>query len=209
MSVVNTIRVLIVDDRPVVRSGLAAIVARERDMVVAGEAASGEAAIDLFFRLGPDVVLMDLRLPGIHGSAAMRKIRESAPGARFLAMSGFAGDEDIHGALKARARGYLTKDAEPGEILSAIRTVRAGLRHIPPPVAQALARRSDHEQLTTRETDVLEAIAHGYSNKEIAAKLSVSESAIKARVKAILAKLNVPDRTAAVTAALRRGIIHL
>lgn len=205
----NPIRVMIVDYHPVVRAGLAAILNRESDMVVAGEAANGEAAIDLFPRMGPDVVLMDLSLPGIPGCAAMRKIRESAPGARFLALSSFTGDEDIHRAFKAGAAGYLTKDAEPGEILSAIRAVRAGLRHISPCLERALAERVHRDSLTSREVDVLEAIAHGFSNKEIAVQKKVSESTIKARVKEILSKLGVNDRTAAVTMALRRGIIHL
>lgn len=178
-------------------------------MVVAGEASSGEAAFDLFFHLGPDVVLMDPRLPGTNGSTAMRKIHESDPGARFLAISGFTGDEDVHRALKAGARGYLTNDAEPGEILSAIRAVRAGLRHMSPGAAQALARRGQHETLTSREIDVLKGIARGSSNKEIAQEMDVSESTIKARVKEILAKLGVNDRTAAVMVGLRRGIIHL
>lgn len=209
MSVGSQIRVLIVDAHPVVRAGLAAILAREADMTVAGEAANCEAAIDLFFRMGPDVVVIDPHLEGSNGGGPMLRIRESDPGARFLAMSDQAGDEDIHRALRAGAKGYLMKDAEPGEILSAIRNVRAGLRHIPPCIARALERRVQHEPLTTREVHVLEAIARGFSNKEIAAQITVSESTIKARVKEILSKLCVNDRTAAVTVALRRGIIHL
>ncbi|HTA43140.1 MAG TPA: response regulator transcription factor [Bryobacteraceae bacterium] len=209
MSVGNLIRVLIVDAHPVVRAGLAAILARESDMTVAGEAANGDAAIDLFFRMGPDVVVIDPHLEGPNGGGPMLRIRESDPGARFLAMSDQAGDEDIHRALRAGARGYLMKDAEPGEILSAIRNVRAGLRHIPPCIAKALECRVQHEPLTAREIEVLESIARGFSNKEIAVQINVSESTIKARVKEVLAKLGVNDRTAAVTVALRRGIIHL
>lgn len=209
MAVDNPIRILIVDDHPVVRAGFGAIVAGEADMVVAGEAGDGETAINLFFQLGPDVVLMNLGLPGIHGSDAMRKIYGVNPNARILAISGSSGEEHIHRALKAGAKGYLSKDAAPAEILSAIRAVCAGRPHIPPGVAQALARRSEYEALTPREIDVLEAIARGFTNKEIAAEMTVSESTIKARVKEILAKLAVPDRTSAVTAALRRGIIHL
>jgi two-component system NarL family response regulator len=203
------IRVLIVDDHPMVRAGLVAIVARESDMVVAGEAGNGEVAIHQFSRLDPDVVLMDLGLPGIDGSDAIRKIRESHPGARLLAMSSFAGDEDIHKALRSGARGYLMKGAEPGEILSAIRTLRAGLKYIPPAVAETLGKRDSRDALTSREIETLEAVAHGLSNREIALQLYVSESTIKARIKQILSKLRVPDRTAAVTSALRRGIIHL
>lgn len=203
------IRVLIVDDHPVVRAGLAAILARESDVAVVGEVPNGDVAVDLFFELDPDVVLMDVSYPGTQAGAAMRKIQQHAPCARFLAMSRFAGDEDIHRALKAGARGYLMKDAEPCEILAAVRTVRAGLRHIPPCVAQALARRVQHEPLTVREIEVLEGIARGFSNKEIAAEMTVSESTIKSRVKEILSKLAVNDRTAAVIVALRRGIIHL
>lgn len=209
MGFTNPIRVLIVDDHPVVRAGLSAILTRENDIVVAGEAPNGETAVQLFFELQPDIVLMDVSFPGTQGSTAMRTIQQSAPWARFLAMSRFAGDEDIHRALKAGARGYLMKNAEPFEILSAVRNVRAGLRHIPPCVAQALARRVQHEPLTVREIEVLEGIARGFSNKEIAAEMTVSESTIKARVKEILSKLCVNDRTAAVIVALRRGIIHL
>jgi DNA-binding NarL/FixJ family response regulator len=209
MNLANPIRVLIVDSHPVVRAGLAAILERESDMTVAGEAANSEAAVDLFFRMGPDVVLIDPLLDWTNAGGPMRRIRESDPGARFLAMSDHAGDEDIHRALRAGAKGYLMKDAEPGEILSAIRTVRAGLRHIPPGVARALECRGQHESLTAREIDVLEAIARGFSNKQIAIQMKVSESTIKARVKEILSKLGVNDRTAAVTVALRRGIIHL
>lgn len=209
MNAETQIRVLIVDRHPVTRAGLAAIVERENDMAVAGEAASGEAAIDMFFRIVPDVVVIDPSLPGIDGSCTMLKIRESEPAARFLAVSNFVGDEDIHRVLKAGARGYVTKDAEPGEILTAIRAVRAGLRHISPCVAKALEQRVRHESLTQREVEVLDSIARGSSNREIAAEMNLSESTVKARVKEILSKLAVNDRTAAVTVALRRGIIHL
>lgn len=209
MNIETRIQVLIVDKHPVTRAGLAAIVARENDMAVAGEAASGETAVEMFFRIVPDVVVIDPALPGLDGSGTMLRIRESEPGARFLAVSNCIGEEDIHRALKAGARGYVTKEAEPGEILTAIRAVRAGFRHISPCVAKALEQRVRHEALTQKEVDVLEAIATGSSNKEIAVEMSLSESTVKARVKEILSKLAVNDRTAAVTVALRRGIIHL
>jgi DNA-binding NarL/FixJ family response regulator len=205
----NPIRVLIVDDHPIVREGVVRIVSRQSDMIIAGEAATGEAGVDLFLKLRPDVALIDLALPGIDGTQAMLEIRERAPDARFVAMSSFAGDEDIHRALKAGAKGYVLKDAEPVEIVSAIRAVHAGLRHIPPFAANALAARVQYEPLTEREIEVLQAIARGQSNKGIAAETGLSESAIKARVNEILSKLGVDDRTAAVTIALQRGIIHL
>lgn len=203
------IRVLIVDKYPLARAGLAAILGRESDMAVAGEAASGEAAIELFFRIAPDVVVIDPALPGMDGSGTIQRIRASEPGARFLAVSNHIGDEDVHRALKAGAKGYVTKEAEPDEILTAIRAVRAGFRHISPCIVRTLEQRVRHEALTQREIEVLEAIARGSSNREIALAMNLSESTVKARVKEILSKLGVNDRTAAVTAALRRGIIHL
>lgn len=205
----NRIGVLIVDDHPAVRSGLAAFIGYQPDMLVVGEAATGDAAVELYLACSPDVTLMDLSLRGMDGWTAIANIRRHDPNARILAISSLAGDEDVHRALKSGASGYVMKDAEATEIVAAILAVMAGQRYIPLGPANALAARLEYEPLTVRETQILERLARGASNKEIGESLSLAENTVKWHVKTILSKLRAGDRTAAVTVAVRRGLIRL
>ena len=205
----SPIRVLIVDDHFVVRIGLVSLVNTEPDLTVVGEADDGEQAILLFQKLRPDLVLMDLRMPGKSGHEATAHIRRLAEDARILILSAFDGDEEIHGALAAGAQGYVLKSATGEELIPAIHAVAAGKRWIPHNVATRLKSRNLFEQLTPREIDVLREVAKGLSNKELADSLGITEHTAKDHLKSILAKLRVADRTQAVTAALLRGIIHL
>lgn len=202
------IRVLIVDDHPVVREGLAAMINRRPDMEVVAEAGNGREAVDFCRRLGPDVTLMDLRMPMMGGVEATRAIRRDSPDARIIVLTTYEGDEDIYRALQAGARAYLLKDAPREELLQAIRTVDAGQRHLPPFVAGRLAEHLAGNDLTAREQEVLELIVAGKSNREIGADLSITESTVKVHVNSILGKLGVHDRTQAVTTALQRGLVH-
>jgi DNA-binding NarL/FixJ family response regulator len=203
------IRVLIADDHALVRNGIVAILARQAGMEVVGQASNGFEAVDLYFSLRPSVTLMDLAMPGMDGWDAIAAIRERDPRALLLAVSSLGGDEDMHRALAAGARGYLLKDASETEIVAAVRNVAGGARHIPGPVAQTLSERLSYEPLTARELEVLKSIARGMSNKEIAHLTSVTESTIKGHVNSILSKLGAGDRTGAVTLALQRGLIRL
>ena len=205
----DEIRILVVDDHAVVRSGLTAILNYEPGLRVVGEAPDGETALVEYARLKPDAVLMDLGMPGRDGWSTTAALREIDSQARVIAMSNYSGDEDVHRALRAGAKGYLLKDATRVEIVNAIREVCAGLRHIPTSAARQLALRVDYDELSERETQVLQAVARGCSNKEIGDSLHLSENTIKSHLKMILAKLHVDDRTAAVTLALRRGLIRL
>lgn len=203
------IRILIADDHYVVRMGLAALVETEPDLQVVGEAADGVQVVDLYKKLGPDLVLMDLRMPRTDGVAATRQIREQFPRARILMLTTYDGDDDIHRALSAGASGYLLKNSTRESLIPALRAVAAGQRWIPQEVASRLAARKMFEDLTPREVDVLQQLAKGLANKEIADVLNISEHTVKGHLKSILGKLHVADRTEAVTAALQRGIIHL
>jgi len=205
----SPIRVLVVDDHFVVRIGLVALVNTEPDLTVVGEADDGEQAITMYQKLQPDLVLMDLRMPGKSGPEATTQIRRLSDKARVLILSAFDGDEEIHGALAAGAQGYVLKSATGEELIPAIRAVAAGKRWIPQNVASRLKSRNLFEQLTARETSVLREVAKGLSNKELADTLGITEHTAKDHLKSILAKLRVADRTQAVTAALQRGIIHL
>ncbi len=202
------IRVLIVDDHPLVRQGVAAVVAAESDMAVVGEAGDGRQAIELYRRLQPDVVLVDLGLPSLDGIGLMQAIRSEFPGSRFIALTVYQGDEDIHRALAAGAQGYLLKSAPPSQLVGAIRAVSAGLRRIPPEIASRLSDRGPGAGLTAREIEVLKLVAKGRTNVEIAHELSITSGTAKWFVSNILSKLGVGDRTEAVTTALERGIIH-
>jgi two-component system NarL family response regulator len=204
------IRVLLAEDHEVVRDGLAAIINYQPDMTVVGCAKSGEEAVERFAELQPDITLMDLRMPGIGGVAAIEMIRERFAGARIIVLTTYDGDEDIHRALKAGAQGYLLKDTRTEELLTAIRTVHAGEHYVPADVASRLVTRTmAGPSLTERELEVLQLMAAGKSNKEIGAKLFISEGTVKTHVAAIHEKLGVTDRTEAVVVALKRGIIHL
>lgn len=203
------LRVLVVDDHFVVRIGLVALVNTEPDLTVVGEADDGDQAIALFQKLQPDLVLMDLRMPGKSGPEATRHIRALSDRARVLILSAFDGDEEIHGALEAGAHGYVLKSATGDELIPAIRAVAAGRRWIPQNVAARLKSRNLFEELTPRELDVLRQVAKGLSNKELADALGISEHTAKDHLKSILAKFRVADRTQAVTLGIQRGILRV
>src|ERR1700722_2829593 len=209
MSPTPPIAILCADDHPVIRSGLQAVVNLEADMCMVAEAANGEEAIEMYRQHRPDVVLMDLRMPVMDGLTAMTAILREFPEAKIVALTTYEGDDDIHRALSVGARGYLLKDTMRSELLGVIRTVHAGGRAIPPAVAARLAEYTPRVELTPREREVLQLMAKGFSNGDIARLLGRTESTMKVHVSNILAKLGVTDRTEAVTVALRRGILHL
>ena len=203
------IRVLNVDDHPLMREGVAAVVNNEPDLLIVAQAASGGAAVELFRLHRPDVILMDLRLPDMSGIDAMIAIRAESPSARVIMLTTFEGDAEIQRALKAGARGYLLKSAPPSELVEAIRKVHAEKKVIPSHVAAHLAEHVSDEDLTEREVEVLRHIAEGNRNRDIAEKLFISEETVKVHVKHIMDKLDASDRTQAVAIAVRRGIIQL
>jgi DNA-binding NarL/FixJ family response regulator len=203
------IRILVVDDHPMVREGISLMLADRTDMSVAGEARDGSEAIERFRELKPDVTLMDLRMPGMNGVEAITEIRREFPDARILVLTTYAGDVHAVRALKAGATGYLLKSSLRTEMLDAILNVRRGRRHVHSDVAAEIALHVVDEDLSDRETAVLREVAFGKANKEIARSLSLSEETVKAHLKNIFAKLDVTDRTHAVTVAVRRGIIEL
>jgi DNA-binding NarL/FixJ family response regulator len=209
MSEAASIRVIIVDDHPVVRFGLAAIIGLQPDMLVVGEAGTGEEACALCARQPADVVLMDLRLPGLSGLEAIRALRKTHPKLRFIVLTTYDGDEDIHRALEAGAQAYLLKAMSHTDLANAIRAVHAGMKYLPASVSKSLAERPPHSELSARELQVLELIVKGLSNREIGDALSISEATVKWHVNMILSRLNVTDRTQATVAALQRGIVHL
>ncbi|MCU0250425.1 MAG: response regulator transcription factor [Vicinamibacterales bacterium] len=202
-------RIMIADDHPVVREGFAAMIGTEPDMTVVAQARSGEEAIDLFRRVRPDVTLMDLRMPGMGGVEAIRTIRREFPASRLIVLTTYDGDEDIYRALEAGAQAYLLKDMICDEILAAIRAVHAGQRRIPAAVGTRLAERMTALGLSEREQRVLDLVATGKSNKEIAAALEITEATVKGHMTNVLGKLGVTDRTQAVITAIRRGLVHL
>jgi DNA-binding NarL/FixJ family response regulator len=203
------IRIVCVDDHPIVREGLASIFALQPDMELAGTAESGARALEVFRDVRPDVVLVDLRLPDMSGHELTRKLLALEPKVRIIILTSFEGDADIERALAAGAYGYVVKGIVREELLSAIRAVHAGKRHLPGTLAGKLAAHLASEKLTPREMQVLEKMAEGKRNKEIGALLNIAEDTVKMHVKNILEKLEVNDRTEAVTVALRRGILHL
>lgn len=203
------IRVFSVDDHPLLREGIAAIIGNEPDMVMVAQAATGREAIRQFREHRPDVTLMDLRLPDISGIDAMMAIRDEFPDARIVVLTTFEGDVEIQRALAAGARGYILKSMPPQELAGVVRQVHAGKKRIPPEVAARLAEHVSDEALTAREKDVLKHVAGGNRNRDIAELLFISEETVKAHVKHIMEKLGATDRTEAVTIALRRGIIEL
>ncbi len=203
------IGVLIVDDHPVVRFGLAAIIHSQRDMVVVAEAATGHEAIELYARQQPNIGLIDLRLPDITGVEVIRTIVDAQPKARLIVLTTYDGDEDIYRALEAGAQGYLIKGMSHRVLIDAIRRVHSGLRYLPEPIVQHLAARAPHSDLSPREHEVLTLIVQGKSNKEISALLGITEGTVKCHVNVILSRLGVADRTQAAVAALQRGIVHL
>ena len=209
MSDDSKIRVLVVDDHPVLRDGVAAILENQTDMTMVGEAREGSEAIERFRALRPDVTLMDLQMPGMNGVDAIIAIRSEHPGARIIVLTTYAGDVQAVRALKAGATGYLLKSSLRTELIDAIRNVHRGQRHVHRDVADEIALHVVDEALTEREIAVLRLVSIGKANKQVASELGLSEETVKGHLKSIFSKLGVADRTHAVTVAARRGIIEL
>jgi DNA-binding NarL/FixJ family response regulator len=205
----DTIRVLIADDHVTVREGLAAIIGRQTDMVVVGEAATGRDAVELWLERRPDVTLLDLRMPVLDGVGAIDEIRNQDASARIIVLTTFDTDNELCRAIKAGAKGYLLKDAQREELLDCIRKVHAGETGIPPSLVAKLAAGISSESLTDRELDVLTLLARGNSNKEIGASLNISETTVKSHLRGIFTKLDVLSRTKAIAVASRRGLVQL
>jgi DNA-binding NarL/FixJ family response regulator len=205
----NIIRVLVADDHPVVAQGLVALLECEADITVVGQAYDGCHAVELFRQHQPDVTLMDLRMPQMDGVAAITAICTQFDDARIIVLTTYDSDEDIYRGLRAGAKGYLLKDAEPDELLVAIRMVHNGKKYIPPDIGAKLAERMTNPQLSDRELEVLRLMVAGKSTQEINAALSIAESTVKFHVNNILSKLGVSDRTQAIVVALKRGIVSI
>jgi DNA-binding NarL/FixJ family response regulator len=205
----SPIRILVVDDHPVVRQGVAGLVGGHPDMRVVGEASNGREAIQQFRAHHPDVVLMDLQMPEMNGLDALMAIRDEAPEARIIVLTTYAGDAQVLRAIKAGARGYLLKSALHRELLETIRAVHAGKKSLSAEVSYELAEHATDDALTPAEVRVLRLIAAGNANKEIAEQLSVSEETVKGQVRNILSKLGAKDRTHAAMIGLKRGIIEV
>lgn len=205
----KSIRLMVVDDHPAFRKGLAALIESEPDLSVVAETGDGLESVELYRRVRPDVVLMDLRLPGFSGVEAIQAIRKEFPDARVIVVTTYDTDEDVYRALQSGAKSYLLKDMFPEQIFDAIRAVYAGKSQLPPQVADRLDERLKRKELTQREMDVLELLVRGLSNKEIADNLSLSEAAVKSRLKGLFLKLQVEDRAGAVISALHHGIVIL
>ena len=209
MSEPARIRVFSVDDHPLLREGIAAIINNQPDMVLVAQASNAQEAIQQFRKHQPDVTLMDLRLPDKSGIEAMISVRAEFPEARIIMLTTFEGDVEIQRALEAGARGYLLKSMPPKELVEVIRQVHAGKKRIPAQLAAQLAEHLGDEDLTTREVEVLDQIARGNRNRDIAEKLFITEETVKVHIKHIMEKLGANDRTQAVAIGVRRGIIEL
>jgi DNA-binding NarL/FixJ family response regulator len=203
------IRILTVDDHPLLREGIAVLIKSEADMKLVAEASNGEEAIEQFRLHRPDVTLMDIQMPNLNGTEAISRIRNEFPNARIIVLSTYSGDVQVLRAIKAGARGYILKGHVGRELLDAIRSVHAGHKRIPPEIAAELAEHAGDDALSAREMDVLRLIASGNSNKQIADKLSIGETTVKSHITNILSKLGANDRAHAVTIGLQRGIIDL
>jgi two-component system NarL family response regulator len=203
------IRILIVDDHPALRAGLRALIASQPDMEVIAESGDGREGVEMFRLHRPDIVLMDLRLPRMSGVEAILAIRSESPAARIIVNTTYDTDEDIHRAIQSGAKSYLLKDMPQEEIFAVIRAVNSGHEILPTQVEQRLNERMRRPELTKREMAVIERLFKGRSNKEIADDLGISEDTVKFRLKGLFSKLGVSDRTAAVVAALRHGIVHM
>jgi len=205
----HVLGILCVDDHPLVRKGIAAILANEADMKLVAEAGSGSEAVDAFRKFRPDVTLMDLRMPGLDGIEATKEIRTIDPEAKIIALTSYDGDQEIYRALEAGVRGYILKESVHTEIVRAIRVVPSGTRLMPPEVAERLSEHFPQVALTPREIEVLQHVAKGFGNKEIGVRLGTAAGTVKMHLQNILSKLGASDRTHAVTLAIRRGIIHI
>jgi DNA-binding NarL/FixJ family response regulator len=201
--------ILCVDDHPLVRKGIAAILANEKDMKLIAEAGSGAEAVEAFRQFHPDVTLMDLRMPGMDGIEATKEIRKIDSEAKIIALTSYDGDQEIYRALEAGVRGYILKESVHTEIVRAIRVVQSGKRLMPPEVAERLSEHFPQVALTPREIEVLQHVAKGLGNKEIGVRLGTAAGTVKMHLQNILSKLGASDRTHAVTLAIRRGIIHI
>ena len=204
-----TITILCVDDHPLVRKGIASIIANETNLKLVGEAGGGHEAVDMFRSLRPDVVLMDLRMPDMDGIEATKQIRKLDPDAKIIALTSYDGDSDIYKTIEAGVRGYILKEMVHTKVIDAIHTVHSGKRLMPTEVAERLSEYFPQVALTPREIEVLKYVAKGMANREIAHHLGIASGTVKMHVQNILAKLGASDRTHAVTIALERGILHL
>lgn len=209
MAVSNLIRVLVVDDHPVVRMGLGSMLGTQKDISVVGMLASGADALSCLPKIRPDVVLIDLRMPEMDGVDAIMALRAADPKLKILVLTNYQMDEDVFNALQAGAVGYLLKTAPQEEIVSAIRAVNQGKLCIPPAIAAKLAGRISHSALSARETEVLQFVAKGLTNKEIGSILFISDKTARNHVISLMAKLDAKDRTEAVTIAIRKGLIRV
>src|SRR5215510_9471010 len=209
MDVKNPIRILTVDDHPVLREGIAASIARQPDMLLVAEANDGKEGVELFRAHRPDITLMDLQMPAMSGIEAITSIREEFPDARIIVLTTYSGDVQATRAFKAGASGYLLKSMLRKELIETIRSVHGGKKRVPPEIAVEMAEHHTDDALTEREIEVLHHVAGGRANKMIAVDLKISEETVKAHMKNILSKLGANDRTHAVTIALKRGIIEI
>ena len=203
------IRLLIVDDHPAFRAGLVALLADQPELRVVAECGDGREAVELYRRVRPDVVLMDLRLPGLSGVEAILAIRQDHAEARVIVVTTYDADEDIYRAIQSGAKSYLMKDSSKAEIVGTIRAVHAGQERLPANIADRLAERRRRPELTLREVEVLQLVAKGRSNKELASGLSNAEDTVKSHLKTLFVKLGVQDRTAAAISAIQHGIVRL